>query len=147
MWFEYGKDSGSYSNTSSTTSVSGSDNLEVRIGIIGLSANTTYYYRVVAQNSAGTSYGSERSFTTLLLPDGTISGYVSDTKGNPIESAKLTLDGKKTFISITTFSDSEGFFAFYDLDADTYIIKASKRGYMKFKKKTKVDWFVKTNYY
>jgi len=134
VWFEYNKDSGFYSNTSSITNVSGSDNLEVRVGISGLSANTTYYHRVVAQNSAGTSYGSERSFTTSVLPEGTISGYVSDTTGNPIESVKVTLDGKKTFISITTFSDSDGFFAFYDLDADAYIIKASKKGYKRYKK-------------
>ncbi|MHC1694828.1 MAG: fibronectin type III domain-containing protein [Eubacteriales bacterium] len=31
----------------------------------GLSANTTYYYRAYATNSAGTSYGAQSSFTTL----------------------------------------------------------------------------------
>ena len=33
--------------------------------VIGLSANTTYHIRIVATNSAGTSYGSDQSFTTL----------------------------------------------------------------------------------
>ena len=134
VWFEYGKDSGSYSNTSSTTSVSDSDNLEVLVNISGLSANTTYFYRIAAQSNAGTSYGSERSFTTSVLPESSISGYVIDIKGHPLKSVKLILDGKKTLIPSTTFSDSNGFFAFYDLDADTYVIKASKKGYKRYKK-------------
>ena len=33
--------------------------------IIGLTANTTYYYRAFATNNVGTSYGSALSFTTL----------------------------------------------------------------------------------
>jgi len=33
--------------------------------ITGLTANTTYYVRAYATNSAGTSYGNERTFTTL----------------------------------------------------------------------------------
>ena len=63
-WFEYGTTSGSYGSTSSTQSVSGSSNTTVSIGISGLSASTTYYYRLVAQNSAGTQYGSEKSFAS-----------------------------------------------------------------------------------
>jgi len=33
--------------------------------IIGLNANTTYYLRAYATNSAGTAYGNEQTFTTL----------------------------------------------------------------------------------
>jgi len=36
--------------------------------ITGLTANTTYYVRAYATNSAGTAYGPQRSFTTLNLP-------------------------------------------------------------------------------
>jgi phosphodiesterase/alkaline phosphatase D-like protein len=32
--------------------------------VSGLSADTTYHYRLVATNSSGTSYGSDRSFQT-----------------------------------------------------------------------------------
>ena len=41
--------------------------------LTGLSANTTYYVRAYATNSAGTAYGSEVSFTTMnsdTMPDG-----------------------------------------------------------------------------
>ena len=137
-WFEYGKSSSSYSDTSSTLSVSGSDDSIVSIDISDLSLETTYYYRIAAQNSFGTTYGSETSFTTLL-PEGIIVGYVSDTKGNPLKSVKLILEGKKTLISNTTFSFSNGFFAFYGLGADTYFIKASKKGYKRFKKKITLE--------
>ena len=36
--------------------------------ITGLSSNTTYYVRAYATNSAGTSYGNQVSFTTLIDP-------------------------------------------------------------------------------
>jgi hypothetical protein len=31
----------------------------------GLTASTTYHFRIVATNSAGTTYGADRTFTTL----------------------------------------------------------------------------------
>ena len=70
-WFQYGTTSGSYSNTSSTQSVSGTSDTTVSIDISGLSGGTTYYYRIAAQNSAGTTYGSEMSTTNTQarLPD------------------------------------------------------------------------------
>ncbi len=70
-WFEYGVTSGSYTNTSSTLSASWT----VSIDINGLSSGTTYYYRLSAQNSAGTAYGSETSFTTIdtTPPTGSVS--------------------------------------------------------------------------
>ena len=37
--------------------------------ITGLTANTTYYVRAYATNSAGTAYGAEVSFTTTTIPD------------------------------------------------------------------------------
>ena len=46
----------------------------------GLTANTHYYVRAYAKNSAGTSYGNELSFTTLPntnIPIGAVSGLFS----------------------------------------------------------------------
>ncbi len=61
-WFEYGAQSGSYSIKTTTKPVSGSTDTKVSDSISNLTAGTTYYYRAVAQNSAGTSYGKEMSF-------------------------------------------------------------------------------------
>jgi phosphodiesterase/alkaline phosphatase D-like protein len=36
--------------------------------IYELSPNTTYHYRVVAENSSGTTYGADMTFTTLSPP-------------------------------------------------------------------------------
>ncbi len=63
-WFEYGDTSGSYAGSSATQSISGSDDTTVSFNVSGLSEAKTYYYRLVAQNSVGTTYGSEMSFDT-----------------------------------------------------------------------------------
>ncbi|MDO8139924.1 MAG: carboxypeptidase-like regulatory domain-containing protein [Candidatus Brocadiales bacterium] len=65
---------------------------------------------------------------------GSISGYVTDKRENPIEPAKIRLKGKNTKGLKKTISDEDGFFEFADLDADTYTITASKEGYKKWKK-------------
>ena len=61
-WFEWGT-SAYYGNT--TTSINyGTNATSYNNTITGLTVNTTYYYRAVAQNSQGTVYGSSLSFTT-----------------------------------------------------------------------------------
>lgn len=67
------------------------------------------------------------------LIKGSIFGDVIDTKGNLIESAKIKLKGINTKILKKTTSDEEGLFEFTDLDADTYKIIATKKGYKKRK--------------
>ncbi len=42
----------------------GSSPVHVKVGVTGLAPYTTYYYRVVANNATGTSYGVEKNFTT-----------------------------------------------------------------------------------
>jgi uncharacterized protein (TIGR02145 family) len=46
--------------------------------ITGLSANTTYYVRAYATNSAGTAYGEQRNFTTLLTTPTVTTNTVSN---------------------------------------------------------------------
>ena len=82
---------------------------------------------------AGETLGIE-TITLELIEKGSISGYVVNTKGDPIESAKIKLRGIKTKISTTTFSDAEGYFEFADLDAETYVIIAKKKGYKRSSK-------------
>ncbi|MEB2308062.1 MAG: carboxypeptidase regulatory-like domain-containing protein [Candidatus Brocadiaceae bacterium] len=128
-WFQYGTSSGHYSNMSP---IQDSEDIEhdIPIGnrISGLKSGTTYYYRLVAQNSAGATSGTEMTFTTLPLKGKIYGKAVSFAKGEPIASAKLRLKGtkarKKGFHMI--FSDAHGFFTFDNLDADTYDIIAAK---------------------
>ncbi len=75
VWFEYAITSGSYTNTTSSKDASGTSVATISVDVNGLLAGTTYYYRIVAQNSEGTTYGSEMSFTTTdtATPTGSIS--------------------------------------------------------------------------
>ncbi len=60
--------------TSGSHANSGTGTGSFTVNMTGLTANTTYYVRAYAVNSAGTSYGSEVSFTTL--PSGGTHAYV-----------------------------------------------------------------------
>ena len=87
-WFEYGTNSGVYGSKSATQAVSGSSDTVTSVSVSGLSSGKTYYYRIAAQNSAGTTYGTEKSFTTLDTTAPTssigISGGASYTKSSTI---------------------------------------------------------------
>jgi len=58
-----------------------------------------------------------------------ISGYVVDIKGDPIENVRIKAKGVKTGYKNTATSDAGGFFEFPDLEADTYVLVARKKGY------------------
>ena len=63
--FEYGPNS-AYGTTvtADQSPVSGNSNTSVAKRISGLSPNSTYHYRVVGQNTTGTTSGSDLTFTT-----------------------------------------------------------------------------------
>lgn len=65
-WFEWGTDSSlaTFSSTPSQSIGSGTTSQSVNAALSGLSTGTTYYYRVAASNSSGTTRGSILSFTT-----------------------------------------------------------------------------------
>ena len=63
-WFQYRIVNGPSKSTFSTQTVIGTSDTEVSFSIIELLPGTTYYYRLVAKNDAGTTYGDEVSFTT-----------------------------------------------------------------------------------
>ena len=64
VYFQYGTTT-SYGLTTAPQSKSGNTYQNVTANISGLTASTTYHFRIVATNSAGTRYGSDRTFTTL----------------------------------------------------------------------------------
>jgi hypothetical protein len=64
VYFQYGTTT-SYGLTSATQSKTGNTYQNVAANINSLTASTTYHFRIVASNSAGTTYGADRTFTTL----------------------------------------------------------------------------------
>ena len=64
VYFQYGTTTG-YGFTTAPQTKTGNTPQSVSANINGLTASTTYHFRVVTTNSAGTRYGSDRTFTTL----------------------------------------------------------------------------------
>jgi pimeloyl-ACP methyl ester carboxylesterase len=69
-YFQYGT-STSYGNTTSSGNF-GTTSQTITFNISGLSANTTYHYRIVAQNGTGTTLGNDVTFTTSTQPVPTV---------------------------------------------------------------------------
>ncbi len=67
-WFEYGTnanfDSSTTNSTSQKSAGAGATTVGIETNISSLKANTTYYYRIVAQNAAGTVRGDALDFKT-----------------------------------------------------------------------------------
>lgn len=76
-----------WSNTTSSPTIANSKTVDgsgvgsFTSSLSGLTTNTTYYVRAYATNSAGTSYGSAKSFTTLsaTIPTGVTTNSISST--------------------------------------------------------------------
>jgi uncharacterized repeat protein (TIGR01451 family) len=73
-WFEYGTSSTLSTNheTIHTTAGSGNSAVDFNQGITGLAQNTTYYFRIVAENNHGTKRGEIKSFSTSENTNGII---------------------------------------------------------------------------
>jgi hypothetical protein len=64
--FQYGTTT-SYGHTTANQTKSGNAYQNVAANISGLSASTTYHFRIVGTNTSGTTYGSDRTFTTYWV--------------------------------------------------------------------------------
>lgn len=67
-WFEYGKTNALGGRTASQEIGSGFYPISAPSYITGLLANTTYYFRLMANNNLGTVYGDTYTFTTNANP-------------------------------------------------------------------------------
>ncbi len=63
-FFEYGTTTGYGANSGTQGAGSGTTAVSVSAALTGLTPGTTYHYRIAATSSAGTGYGSDRTFTT-----------------------------------------------------------------------------------
>ncbi len=90
--FEYGLTTGYGTTvTAGQSPVTGSVNTNVSKAITGLSPNTTYHYRVIGQNSEGTTNGLDASFTTLKQSQTiTFSGLSSRIYGDAVFTVSAT---------------------------------------------------------
>jgi phosphodiesterase/alkaline phosphatase D-like protein len=74
--------------TADQSPVIGASSTAVSRAITGLSSDTTYHYRVVAQNSSGTTYGADMTLFTGTAPPTAATGTASS-----VGSTSATLNG------------------------------------------------------
>src|SRR5438093_1237338 len=89
VYFQYGTTT-SYGLTTPLQSQTGNTYLNITVNISSLSASTTYHFRVVATNSAGTTYGADRTFTTLTATGAPV---VTTSPATNITSSSAMLNG------------------------------------------------------
>ena len=87
--FEYGLTT-SYGATTPPQNRSGNTPQNVSANISGLTASTTYHFRIVASNGDGTSVGGDRTFTTLTATGPPV---VTTNPATNVTSSSATLNG------------------------------------------------------
>jgi hypothetical protein len=96
-WYvEYGTTTGYGRQTASQSAGSGTSNVQVSAVLTGLAPGTTYHYRLVATNGAGTSRGGDGIFTTTSGPVA-VTGAASDvTATSATLAATVDPNGRAT---------------------------------------------------
>ena len=98
-------------------------------------------YQTQTQNISITEGQTEVDLDVIIMEPiviAAISGSVIDINGEPLESVKVKLKGIKTKFIEVVYTDANGFFEFTDLEADTYIIIANKKGYKRKRQRVKL---------
>ena len=96
--FQYGT-TANYGLTTAPTNHSGNTYVNISRGISGLAANTTYHFRVVSTNTAGTTFGADRTFTTLAATGPPV---VTTNSATNITATSATLNGSLNPHGLTT---------------------------------------------
>jgi phage head maturation protease len=98
VYFEYGTTT-SYGLTTAPQSKSGNNYLNVIGNISGLSASTTYHFRIVATNSSGTVHGADQTVTTLSATGPPV---VVTNAATSVATSSATLNGTVDPHGLTT---------------------------------------------
>jgi hypothetical protein len=95
-YFEYGPTKTYGTKTAVVNAGSGNANSPTSAPVSGLTASTTYHFRLVATNSAGTTTGRDRAFKTLA-PGQTGTGLSIAARPNPLVwGGATTISGQLT---------------------------------------------------
>ena len=86
--FQYGPSAAVAVTTAAGTIPAGSEKTSISTPVSGLTPSTTYYFRAVASNSAGTTYGPTTSFKTLKSPAGPKDGQPE--RGHTVAAETMT---------------------------------------------------------
>jgi hypothetical protein len=93
---EYGTTTSYGSATASISVGSGTSATVVSANLTGLKAGTTYHYRVVATNSAGTTHGSDGILTTSAAPQAVTGSATSVTTSSATLNGTVNPNGRAT---------------------------------------------------
>ncbi len=96
--FEYGTTTsyGTKVPTSPESAGSGTSPVAVSKAIDGLEEATTYHFRVTATSEGGTSYGEDKTFTTLELPSAVTESAYPPSETEAVVSGKVNPNGLST---------------------------------------------------
>ncbi len=129
--FEYGLTTGYGSTvTANPDTITGHTDTSVSKSVSGLTPSTTYHYRVVGNNSAGTSNGNDQAFTTLDCINPTAAGTIGNAQqicngSNPSEISSLSLPSGNSGVleykwQQSTTSSTTGFSDISNSNSTTY---------------------------
>ena len=91
--FDYGT-TPSYGSSAPCSTVPGSGISPVTVSAVvsGLTPNTPFYFRIVATNGLGTSYGAEQTFSTLPVGPPTVVTYPASSVGPMAATLNATVN-------------------------------------------------------
>ena len=95
-YFEYGTSTSYGTRTANVSAGSGTANTAVSASVSGLTPATTYHYRVVATNSAGTARGADGIFTTPAPPVAVTSPATSVSPTSATLNGSVDPNGRAT---------------------------------------------------
>ncbi len=87
VFFQYGATT-AYGNATPGVEISGTSSQAIVVPVTGLSATTTYHFRIGITTGAGTIFGADKTFGTSASPP-----YVATGQASDVEATKVKLIG------------------------------------------------------